>query len=174
MWVQFTATPTSRLGSLCQTSSLLASIKLGWSVEENSFSDLSFTWAWKRLCLLWPQPWYRQGVKPRAHYPVKHFQVFPIQGLPLEGWIYSWLHSPLAKRAKRNPTFELFHTYIHHIPGKGEKKNHGLHDHRNLYPEYGHLAAFWIPSFSSTQLGSTSELFSKWQLVFILMGFWRT
>ena len=26
-------------------------------------------------------------------------------------------------------------------------------NYRNLYPEYGHLAAFWIPSFSSTLAG---------------------
>ena len=33
---------------------------------------------------------------------------------------------------------------------------------------------FGFPHFLPPQLGSTSELFSKWQLVFILLGFWRT
>ena len=157
--------------------SLFAPLKQGWSMEEKLLfkfisplsleKNLLFTGTSCHSC--W-QKIITQGASLSKMFPgVFHWK----SAMDREAeFAFLLLHHKLKK--PRHPPVGCFTLMLTIYHAKGRRSIVVFMNRRNLYPKYGHLAAFWIPSFLLPQLGSFSELFSKWQLVFILLGFWRT
>lgn len=122
--------PTSRFLGLTTSrpSSLIASLKQGWSMKKNSFLDLSFPRIWERISLLlWPvaiayrhigKRWKSQGPSPSKTFP----NVF-IQGPPqrANSPFCSILHHKPKKQRQSHP-WAVSHPCYNYIPRKGGEK----------------------------------------------------